>query len=76
MRMPKLIRIVFFEDSRKVGFGVILFGISTWLLMQKLIDANNWMICMALSATLIGGGTVADNWLKVKGGANAEPTKS
>ena len=72
--MPKIVALLLFYNSRKVGFGFWLFIVSTILLFRHLIQADHWMLCMALSATLIGGGTVADGWLKVKGGQNVPPT--
>lgn len=68
MEAPRLIKILAFEDSRKVGFGMWLFPLSTYLLFRHLISADHWMICIGFCAVLIGGGTVLDNWIRVKGG--------
>lgn len=72
MKVPQLILILGFEDSRKVGFGVWLIILATALLAHKLIDSSDWMLCMAVSSTLIGGGTVADAWLKIKGNQSVD----
>lgn len=55
-----------FSDSRKVSFGVYLFLLSGTFLCMGKITANDWLTCMFLSSTLIGGGTVLDTYLKGK----------
>ena len=75
MKIPKIIPILFFNDSRKVGFGLWLFIVAIGLLMENLIDADKWMLCVGLSAALIGGGTVADSWLgKVQKPNDSKPS--
>ena len=67
--MRKLVAIILFEESRKVGFGVHVYCISTALLIAKLISPNEWLTCIFLASTLIGGGTVIDTYLKGKNGS-------
>lgn len=64
--MKNLKSIFKFEDSRKVSFGVYLFIIAGFLLCIDKITANDWLTCMFLSSTLVGGGTVIDTYLKGK----------
>lgn len=73
MRLPKLLMILFFEESRKVCFGLWLFIVATTLLFFKLIDSNAWMLCAGLSTGLVGGGTLGDKFLDMKKGASAAP---
>lgn len=67
MRIKKMI---LFEDSRKVGFGVWLFLIATVLLIFKCVNSADWFMCAMASSGLIGGGTIADKFLESKRGKN------
>ena len=69
MRLPKIVNILLFEESRKVCFGVWLYATSTALLIMRLIDAQSWMLCMGAAAALVGGGTIADRYLRNKDNA-------
>ena len=62
----QILKLLLFSNSRKVGFGLWLFITATVLLCNKFVGANEWMICAALSATLVGGGTVLDGYLNIK----------
>ncbi len=73
MKFPKIINILFFNESRKVCFGIWLFITSTLLLGKSLITADQWILCSTAASILIGGGTVADTWLSKKGVQNAPP---
>lgn len=74
MKLPKLFMILFFEESRKVSFGVWLFAVATALLCHnKLIDSTDWMMCAGLASGLVGGGTLADSWMKKKPDAPPSP---
>ena len=53
-----------FNESRKFGTGLWILLLATVLLFKAMIDADKWMLCIGIAATLIGGGTVADTWLK------------
>ncbi len=62
-----LLKILLFNESRKAGFGLWLFVVSTTMVfMGGLIDSEKWMLCVALTTTLIGGGTLADKWMNIK----------
>jgi hypothetical protein len=61
-----LIKILLFNDSRKVGWG-LWFHISTELFfIMKLIDLQTWMACKAIVGTMIGGGTLMDKAMENK----------
>lgn len=66
MKFPEIISLIIFNGSRKVGFGLWLFAVSTILLMKTRLSSADWMICMGAASTLIGGGTVLDSWLNTK----------
>lgn len=51
------------SNSRKVAFGLLLFGTTTALLVAKFLNSDQWMLCMASSSALIGGGTLMDKRL-------------
>lgn len=74
MRLPKLLQLVLFEESRKVCFGLWLFITATVLRMKGLIDSDSWMMCAVLSSALIGGGTVADRFMALKKGDAHAPS--
>lgn len=61
-------------NSRKVAFALLLFCTATGLLVPKLIAASDWMWCVGACTTLIGGGTIADTFLKK--GKDVPPTDS
>lgn len=61
-----LLKLLFFQGSRKVGFGLWLFIIANIYLWIKLISADQWMNVVLLVTALTGGGTVADKWLDSK----------
>lgn len=63
MKMPRLLRMMAFEESRKVSFGWYLFLTATGLLMFGLISADQWLFCVTGSGALVGGGTLADKWI-------------
>lgn len=71
LAMRKLGEIILFGESRKVGFGFHIYVVSTALLIAKLISPNEWLTCIFLASTLIGGGTVIDTYLKGKNGPPA-----
>ena len=61
-RLPRFMMILFWEESRKVCFGVLLVHVATWLLVKGLIGADIWTGCAVMGAALVGGGTVADKF--------------
>ncbi len=70
--MRKFLGILSFENSRKVGFGLWLFAISTVLCIFDKINSTDWLTCMFLCSALIGGGTIADTYIKGKSGVVAD----
>lgn len=62
----KFLKLLAFQDSRKVAFGLWLFLASCGLLISKLITSADWSTAMILCATMIGGGTVADRFMAKK----------
>lgn len=73
-KLPSLLHDIFNADSRKVGFGWWVFIISTYGAFfakgvggHALLEASDWLMCVALASGMIGGGTLADSWInKVK----------
>ena len=61
-----LVKILLFNDSRKVGIGLWFYISSEVFFLMRLIDVNTWMGCKAMALTLIGGGTVIDSYMKKK----------
>lgn len=70
--VPTILLHIFYPDSRKVGFGWWLFIFSTYgaffgkVADKPMLDASTWLICVALSSGLIGGGTIADAKLELE----------
>lgn len=62
----QLLKILTFNDSRKVAIGLWLFISSHILLYFKLIGSTEWFGAMGLAAALVGGGTIADRLMKDK----------
>lgn len=79
MNLPSLLHHIFNPDSRKVGFGYQVFIWSTYgcfftrygLDHKPVIDADTWLLCIAISGTLIGGGTLADTFINARFGGKA-----
>lgn len=59
-----LLKLLFFMESRKVGFGLWLFMVANAFLMKHFIDSDRWFLCVTLSTGLLGGGTIADKYLE------------
>lgn len=74
MKNIGMIKILLFNDSRKVGIGLWFYITTEVFFIMKLIDVQTWMGCKAMALTLIGGGTLADKMLQNKKGVdNAIP---
>lgn len=65
--VPTILLHIFYPDSRKVGFGwsLFLFATAGAFFLHKAdgnpkLDASTWLICVAISSALIGGGSIAD----------------
>jgi hypothetical protein len=80
--IPTILLHVLYPDSRKVGFGWVLFILSSYAAFfghasdgKPLLDAQTWLICTAFTAGLIGAGTIIDakhdlEMAKVAAGSN------
>lgn len=66
MQKPKIIDLLLFNESRKVAFGLYLFAVACTFLVKKLITAEDWMLCVVFTSSLIGGGSIADKWMDLK----------
>lgn len=64
--LKRFVKIITFNESRKVCFAIWLFLVSTVLCVIDKINSSDWLSTMFLCAALIGGGTVADKWLESK----------
>lgn len=62
----RFLKLIAFQESRKVAFGLWLFAVSCGLLIKHFIVASDWSTCMILCASLVGGGTIADAWMTKK----------
>jgi hypothetical protein len=65
MKMPRLLRGLLFEDSRKFGTGLWVLLLGTVLLFCE-VNYSDWLIAVGIAAGLIGGGTIADTYLGKK----------
>lgn len=84
--VPTILLHVLYPDSRKVGFGWILFIVATWATFfgrgadaKALLDAQTWLLCVSMTSLLIGGGTIMDAkheqaMAKINGGTDAPVT--
>lgn len=52
--------------SRKVAFGIVLFVLSNVYFFRRMLTVDDLMTCIFLSTALIGGGTIADAFMKAK----------
>lgn len=64
--MRRLLSIFLLGASRKVGFGLWIFCAASGFLIGGKITAGDWIGCVSMSSILIGGGTVADAYIKGK----------
>jgi hypothetical protein len=72
--MPKLLLILFFEESRSVAFGLWLYISATWLLMEGKIDGQVWQFIAGGSTLLVGGRAVVAEYFG-KGKKDAPPSQ-
>lgn len=73
MKLPGLANILLFNDSRKVGISVWFYISSEIFFYMQMIDAQSWMACKAMALTLVGGGTIVDNYMKKKRDSGETP---
>ena len=68
--MKRIFDLLLLKNGRKVGFGLWIFISACGFLLGGKISAGDWVGCISMASVLIGGGTVADTWMK---GKNATP---
>jgi len=71
-----LLKILLFNDSRKVGIGLWFYISTEVFFLMRLVDTQTWMACKVMALTLIGGGTLADKFMEAKKGAPNVPKPS
>ena len=62
--MRRLLSLFLLHDGRKVGLGLWILLLSCVFLATDKISASDWITCLFLSTALVGGGTVADRFIK------------
>lgn len=62
--MKRLLALFLLQDGRKVGLGIWILLLSCIFLATDKISASDWITCLFLSTALVGGGTVADRFLR------------
>lgn len=70
----RIIKILIFNESRKVSFGLWFFLVSTYLLIDTKITSEQYMTFTFLVTALVGGGTIADKFIDAKKGKQNVPT--
>lgn len=76
MRLPRLVTHVLDSESKTATLGYMVFVVATaGLFKARLIDADTWLICVAISSTLIGGKLVGETVLAMKSGNPAPSLK-
>ena len=74
MRLPRILTHVFDSESKTATLGYMVFlTATTGLFYGHIISADTWLICVAISSTLIGGKLVGETVLAMKMG---RPTAS
>ena len=71
-RWPRVVTHIFDSESKTatLGYGVFIVA-TTGLFRGRIIDADTWLICVAISSTLIGGKLVGETVLAMKAGKAA-----
>lgn len=74
MRLPRIVTHVLDSESKTATLGFMVFVTATsGLFLKRLIDADTWLLCVAISSTLIGGKLVGETVLAMKVGKTAPP---
>ena len=80
MRLPRILTHVFDSESKTATLGFMIFVTSTAGLFVlhdaagvRVISADTWLICVAISSALIGGKLVGETVLATKLGRLPEP---
>jgi len=68
-RWPRIVTHIVDSESKTATLGYMVFVVATaGLFKARLIDADSWLICVAISSTLIGGKLVGETVLAMKTG--------
>ena len=62
--MRRLLALFLLHDGRKVGLGLWILLLSCVFLATDKISSSDWITCLFLSTALVGGGTVADKFIR------------
>lgn len=72
MRLPRIITHVLDSESKTATLGYMVFlTATTGLFYNHVISADTWLMCVAISSTLIGGKLVGETVLAMKLGKPA-----
>lgn len=67
MRLPRFITHVFDSESKTATLGFMIFLTATvGLFLGRVIDADTWLLCVAIASTLIGGKLVGETVLSMR----------
>lgn len=80
--IPRLILHVLDSESKTATLGFMIYGAATYGcfiarepglngLMVPIIDSDKWLLCMAISSTLIGGKLIGETVLSIKNGGKS-----
>ena len=73
-RWPRIVTHVVDSESKTATLGYMVFLTATaGLFKAHLISADTWLICVAISSTLIGGKLVGETVLAMKMGKTPPP---
>ncbi len=65
--VPRILLHVFDSESKTATLGYMVFVVATTGLFRgRIIDADTWLICVAIASTLIGGKLVGETVLAIK----------
>ena len=62
----RIVKILTFQESRKVGLGLWLIIFANWFLAFDKITGAEWIVVAGMASALVGGGTVADSYMRKK----------
>ncbi len=72
MRLPRIVTHVLDSESKTATLGYMVFITATAGLFEAhVISADTWLLCVAISSTLIGGKLVGETVLAMKLGKDA-----
>lgn len=62
----RLVKLLFFQDSKTVGYGLLLHVTATVLLVRHLVTADQWFLSITLAAGLVGGNKLSEHFSSAK----------